>query len=163
MKKIILLLFIFVFTINCEKDDICDPAKATTPRLVIKFFNASNINEEKTVSNLIVYYNNKPIDSITNSSSIKIPLNTATDETSLRFVLNGFNDITTDDNEDIVTFNYTRQDVYVSRACGYKTLFELAPTNPVIVAADAQNWIQNTSVIQPVIKDENETHLHIFY
>jgi hypothetical protein len=67
------------------------------------------------------------------------------------------------DNIDILTFNYQRVDEYVSRACGYKTLFTLNSTNPITVTPDSDNWIQSVVVSQPNIENENETHIKIYF
>ena len=90
-------------------------------------------------------------------------MKTFQDASVLYFIQNGSAEPTSDDNSDEVTFNYTRKNVYVSRACGYKTLYTLDATNPVIVTPDASNWIQNVIVSQPNIENENETHVKIYF
>ena len=72
-------------------------------------------------------------------------------------------EVTTNDNIDVITFNYQRVDKYVSRACGFKTLFYLNVTNPVVLTADGSNWIQNIVVTQPNIENENEVHVKIYF
>lgn len=44
LKKISVLLILALVWISsgCEKDDICDPATATTPLLVIDFYDITN-------------------------------------------------------------------------------------------------------------------------
>ena len=96
-------------------------------------------------------------------SNGKIPLKTFQDSSVFYFVQNGSAEPTTDDNLDEVTFNYTRRTEYVSRACGYKTLFTLDAVNPVVLTADSNNWIQNIIVTQPNIENENETHVKIYF
>ena len=98
-----------------------------------------------------------------NVSKITVPLKTFQDSSVLNFIQNGSADPTTDDNSDEVTFNYTRKIEYVSRACGYKTLYTLDATNPIIVTADGNNWIQSVTVSQPNIENENETHVKIYF
>ena len=75
---------------------------------------------------------------------------------------NGTSDNLADDfftgNQELVTINYTRNDVYVSRACGYKTIFENVATT-LDEGADGP-WIfqtipQNDNLI---IEDETTTH-----
>jgi hypothetical protein len=92
-----------------------------------------------------------------------VPLKTTADITTLRFIQNGSDTDNTNDNIDVVTFNYQRVDEYVSRACGFKTLFYLNETNPVVLTADGNNWIQNIVVTQPNIENENEVHVKIYF
>ncbi len=73
----------------------------------------------------------------------------------MNFIENGGDEAdTSDDNPDTVTFNYETNNVYVSRACGYKTVFQLDPTNPVEFTPIGTSWIQNIEVSQPNILNE---------
>ena len=92
-----------------------------------------------------------------------MPLRTSADLTSLHFIQNGSDADTTNDNIDLLTFNYVRNDVYISRACGYKTVFFLDATNPIALTTDGNNWIQNIEVVQPNIVTENEVHVKIYF
>ncbi len=164
MKRLFLLLLISGFFSGCEKDDICDTATPTTPKVVIEFYDIANPTVKKNVVNLGVIapgFTNGF--GFTNTSSIKVPLKTFENTSVLYFIQNGSAEPTTDDNQDEVVFNYTRRTEYVSRACGYKTLYTLDATNPVTVTADSNNWIQNVIVSQPNIENENETHVEIYF
>lgn len=167
MKKYILVLLLFTLTFsfwNCEKDDICDAATATTPKVVIEFYDIANPTVLKNVVNLGViapgFTNGFGFNNV---SKISVPLKTIQDTSVLNFIQNGSAEPTSDDNSDEVTFNYTRKVEYVSRACGYKTTFILDDTNPVTVTSDASNWIQSATVSQPNINNENETHVKIYF
>jgi acetaldehyde dehydrogenase (acetylating) len=164
MKKLLLLLLVTLFFSGCEKDDICDAATPTTPKVVIEFYDSANPTVLKNVVNLGVIapgFTNGI--GFTNVSKITVPLKTFQDASVLNFIQNGSADPTSDDNSDEVTFNYTRKIEYVSRACGYKTLYTLDATNPIIVTADGNNWIQSVTVSQPNIENENETHVKIYF
>ena len=164
MKKLFLLLLISFFFSGCEKDDICDDTIATTPKVVIEFYDTANPTVLKNVVNLGVIapgFTNGF--GFSNTSSIKVPLKTFENSSVLYFIQNGTAEPITDDNSDEVTFNYTRKNVYISRACGYKTLYTLDTTNPIIVTADGNNWIQSVTVSQPNIENENETHVKIYF
>ena len=164
MKKLLLLLLVTLFFSGCEKDDICDAATPTTPKVVIEFYESANPTVLKNVVNLGVIapgFTNGI--GFTNISKITVPLKTFQDASVLNFIQNGSADPTSDDNSDEVTFNYTRKIEYVSRACGYKTLYTLDATNPIIVTADGNNWIQSATVSQPNIENENETHVKIYF
>ena len=164
MKRILLLLLASFFFSSCEKDDICDANTPTTPKVVIEFYDVANPTVLKNVVNLGVIapgFTNGF--GFANTSNIKVPLKTFQDSSVLYFIQNGSAEPTSDDNQDEVTFNYTRKTEYISRACGYKTLYTLDATNPVTVTPDASNWIQNVIVSQPNIENENETHVKIYF
>ncbi len=164
MRKIFLLMLIGFFFSSCEKDDICDAQTATTPKVVIEFYESANPTVLKKVVNLGVIapgFTNGL--GFTNVSDIKIPLKTTQDTSVLYFIQNGSLNPTTDDNSDEVIFNYTRKTEYVSRACGYKTTYTLNATTPISVTPDSNNWIQNVIVTQPNIENENETHVKIYF
>ena len=164
MKQLFLVILISVLLSGCEKDDICDANTPTTPKVVIEFYDAANPTTIKNVANLgIIAPGFTNGFGFTATSKIKVPLKTFQDTSILHFIKNGSIDPTTDDNLDEITFNYSRKTVYVSRACGYKTLFTLNTTNPITVTPDSNNWIQNVIVSQPNIKSEDETHIKIYF
>lgn len=149
---------------NCEKDDICAEGTPVTPRVIIEFYNAATPTVLKNVTNLgIIDPTLTSGFSFTAVSKIQAPLKTTADTTTLHFIQNGSDTDNTNDNIDVVTFNYQRVDEYVSRACGFKTLFYLNETNPIVVTADGNNWIQNIVVTQPNIENENEVHVKIYF
>lgn len=164
MKQFFLLIVLGIFFSSCEKDDICDANTATTPKVVIEFYDVANPTTLKNVTNLGViapgFTNGFEF---TATSKIKVPLKTFQDTSILYFIQNGSLDPSTDDNLDEITFNYSRKTVFVSRACGYKTSFTLNTTNPITVTPDSNNWIQNVIVSQPNIENEDETHIKIYF
>lgn len=164
MRKIFLLLLISIFFSGCEKDDICDSATPTTPKIVIEFYDSANPTVVKNVTNLGVFNTDFTFGfGFSGVSKAKVPLKTFQDSSVFYFIQNGSADPTTDDNQDEITFNYTRRTEYVSRACGYKTLYTLNTTNPVLITNDGNNWIQSVTVSQPNIENENETHVKIYF
>jgi hypothetical protein len=164
MKQLSLLLVLSIFFSSCEKDDICDANTPTTPKVVIEFYDVANPTTVKNVTNLGViapgFTNGFEF---TATSKIKVPLKTFEDNSILHFIQNGSMDPTSDDNLDEITFNYSRKTVFVSRACGFKTLFILNTTNPITVTPDSNNWIQSVIVSQPNIENEDETHIKIYF
>ncbi len=82
------------------------------------------------------------------------------------FILNYGNSDATVVNQDELKFNYSRQNIFVSRACGFKTEFTLDPTTPFVhtdaAVADAK-WIEYIAVKESSITNENETHLEIYF
>ena len=80
MKKHYLLLsFIALLVSSCEKDDFC--IEPVTPNMVIRFYNATNITQTKSVENLSV--NPEGLDELysnANLDSILIPLDVTSNQ-----------------------------------------------------------------------------------
>jgi hypothetical protein len=176
MKKIVSLLLLVFFTFSsCEKDDICDANISTTPRLVIQFYDITNQTELKNVTNLKVIGDGKTegivfnqsatgeAKHLANGSTISIPLKTDVNTTKYSFILNSGSDSS---NEDEIKFEYTRENSYVSRACGFKTIFTFDPTNPYSHTDSAIPdllWIKDIRIEKNNIVNENETHVKIYF
>ena len=166
MKKLILfLIMISVSFSSCEKDDICDATTSTTPKLIIEYYDILNPTVLKKVTNLAVKeVGSTAIIGFVSESKIQLPLKTNEDITKYSLILNS-TDVTID-NEDFLEFNYTRQNIFVSRACGYKTIFTLDPIIPFIKTETSTPdgyWIQNITVETSNITTENETHIKIYF
>jgi len=178
MKKILYFLLLFAFGLSsCEKDDICDGNTPTTPRLIITFYDITNPSIRKSVTRLKVIgegqpegvvFNKNSIDEtryLTSSDSIAIPLKTDADTATFEFILNSGSANATLTNTDKIKLNYTRQDAYVSRACGFKTIYRLDTQTP-FEKTDSGNdgiWLQQIQVQNPNIEFENETHVKIYF
>ena len=157
MKKHYLLLsFIALLVYSCENDDFC--IEPVTPNMVIRFYNATNITQTKSVENLSV--NPEGLDELysnANLDSILIPL----DVTSNQIIYN----LSSESNIEIITINYDVEEIFVSRSCGFKAIF-----NNVSVTSDVSNdWIigltetlENTITI-PTIDNETAAHVKIFH
>ena len=157
MKKYYLFLSLIALLISsCEKDDFC--IEPITPNMIVRFYNATNISETKAVNDLTINISN--LDSIyTNVSldSVVIPL----DVTSNQIIYN----FSSGSNLDILTIDYEIEEVFVSRSCGFKAIF-----NNVTITSDVSNdWIigltetlENTITI-PTINDESAAHVQIFH
>jgi hypothetical protein len=164
MKKILLLLVVALSFSACEKDDIC--VDETTPMLVLEFYDISNPTVTKNVVGLKIKATDLTtvLGTYSGVSKIKLPLKTTADITKYSLILNSTS--TTNFNEDDLEFDYTRQNVFVSRACGYKTIFALNNPNGVILT-DAPvpdgYWIQSINVQTYSITTQNETHIKIYF
>lgn len=157
MKKYFLILsFVSLLVSSCEKDDFCiDPI---TPNMIIRFYDATNPTETKSVSNLSVQpegyediYSNVSID------SLLLPLDVMSNE----IVYN----LSSDGNQDILTITYDVEEKFVSRSCGFKAIFR-----NVIVTSDPSNeWILgltesgNNTVTISTIEDESAAHIQIYH
>ena len=163
MKKI--LLFVAFFFSSCEKDDICN--EDTTPRLIIEFYDIANPANTKNVSSLKVtgVGQSIPLKTYSGVSKIELPLNISTTSTKYSLIANS-SISSLIPNEDFLEFNYVHQNIYVSRACGYKTTFDLNTSEGVLLtdAASADLlWIQDINIRTTNIDNENETHIKIYF
>ena len=177
MKKILLLLLVSVTFSSCEKDDVC--TEETTPRVVLEFYDITNNATLKNVVNLvvqadgaatpIVFNTALPVTDATrylfNGNKLKLPLKIDDTTTKYSLILNSTS-TTGGVNEDFLQFDYAHQNVYVSRACGYKTTFNL--NNPGgVTKTDAATpdsfWIKDINIITYNITTENETHIKIYF
>ena len=161
---------------NCERDDICSESTPTTPSLIIRFYDISNQESTKNVFGLRIQGDDH-VDvldgyNVITTDSIVLPLKTTDAITKYKlhkdYALddNGTPDDPDDDfetgNEDIINVDYATEEVYVSRACGYKTIFK----NVIItVEDDGDNWVQ---IIESVndnqsVEDEKAAHYKIFH
>ncbi len=147
---------------NCEKDDICAETTPTTPKLIIDFYDVADPTTLKNVTNLgIVETSLSEGFSFNAVNSISVPLRTNQDTKTINFVLNGSDADVTNDISDVITFNYSRIETYISRACGYKTTFILNDTNGLEIPTS--NWISSYEIIQYNIENEDETHVKIYF
>lgn len=168
MKKILLLLIIAASFSGCEKDDIC--IDETTPRLIVEFYDVSNPTLAKNVVNLKVKGVNNALElGVFNAvNKVELPLDITQDTTKYSLILNSTGSLGTP-NEDFLEFNYTRQDVFVSRACGFKTIFTLNPSPNGVIVTDSATpdlfWIQpeNINIETTNITTENEVHIKIYF
>ena len=176
MKKIILLLLLFFAVINCEKDDICSEDTATTALLYIEFYNNNNQENRKNVFNFRAQGvgNENPLEdfNVVTSNKVFLPLKTTENQTQFKLHNNyeiddnGTPEDDSDDfitgNEDIITISYLATEVYVSRACGFKTVFENVT---ISIEDDGDKWIdfiQSTTDNEP-ITNATEAHFNLFH
>lgn len=100
--------------------------------------------------------------------SIILPLKVDMIDTinTTRFLLTKDVDFDTDENPgtlsntDTLTVNYTPKLIYVSRACGYKSVFSGLTANPV---ADKLSWMVDVEIINDTINNEDAAHINIYH
>ena len=130
----------------------------------LNFFDVTNLRvEEFGTGEGVVFNENLPETSparfLTNGNKIAIPLKTFANISEFDFKFN-YGDAT--ENNDVISFTYDKEDIYISRACGYKTIFNLTDNNPNSFPVSGY-WIQNIIVNQPNIETENEIHVKIYF
>jgi len=150
MKKYFTIIVVSIFAmLSCEKDDIC--IEATTPSLIIHFYNNDVQTESKSIEDLTVWANDKDSLYVNQElDSIVIPLDLAQDNTLYKFSNNLI--------EDEINFTYDRKDVFVSRSCGYKTIFE-----NLQIENNTSNWIKNIEINNSTIENDTAAHITIFH
>lgn len=180
MKKtsfffILLTIIGIVATISCEPDDICAASTPTTPNLIIDTYDVDNPDNKKAVTKLLIggIGNDFTLtNGIVSATQIILPLKTDANTTQYALINdafvndNGTPDDTSDDyfdgNTDVITINYSREEVYVSRACGYKTIYRNVTFT---IEPDSDNWIKSRQPLNDnqSVEDETETHYNIFH
>ncbi len=194
MKRLFNIKYSIVFIIsliavitlqNCERDDICSETTATTPRLLIEFYDVTSPDDLKSVLRLTAYGEGLVVDENgieiepvvasdatllfnENENNIALPLliGSEGESTTVRFVLEKFTnfrldeDTTTESNVDIIEISYIPQFIYVSRACGYKSIFRNLDID-LVPGEDA--WISNIDIEETTIENENTVHVRIFH
>ena len=188
MKKLkFLILFIAIALINCERDDICAATTSTTPRLIVEFYDVDELEELKNVPRITVYgeglleedVDGNPIEPTVssdvtllyneNANTVELPLLVgAENETiTIRYVLEKDTNLRVDNtgesNIDILEISYKTEYVYVSRACGYKSIFKQLN---VARDSDGNTWIANIEIeetIENTVGNEDTTHVRIYH
>ena len=167
--KLALLILLSCLSFSaCEKDDIC--VDGDTPLLVVRFYDFENQTEFKAVPALRVVGvgSSFTVDTFTDRTSldsIGLPLKVDDTATVFDLILNS-----ADDDDDFVapptsedaalTFTYTTQEEFKSRACGFVMNFEnLAQT----LATDTDNWIKQIEIDTSVVANSASAHVKIFH
>jgi hypothetical protein len=152
MKKYITLIILtLILVLSCEKDDIC--LEDTTPNLVLKFYDFENDTITKSVKiDSIRAKNNELIESYTaiNLDSVLIQLDVNAYKTAYEISSGG--------TSDTIYFSYDRKDIFVSRSCGYKTIFE-----NLAIDSTTTNWIKAFNINNTIIDNDTTAHINIYH
>ena len=175
MKKFsVLVILTILFGTGCERDDICAETTPTTPHLIIRFYDVNEQENTKQVRLLTVNgidpEGNVLENVITNVStdSIVLPLRFQQEGivTASRFALKRDSDFDTDSNDstisntDTIVVSYTPEFIYVSRACGYKSVFSDTQNTLIL---DSDNWIFGYEISNPTIDNEKAAHIILYH
>lgn len=164
--KIFFLLLITCFFSSCEKDDICAEGTPTTPRLIIEFYSSENSTVRKLVANLKVQGEGASTTLDFNQvDTIELPLKTNENFTNYSMNINSTSS-TVSNNTDLIRFNYSVNDIYVSRACGFKSFFNLNLANGVVRTnpeGDSDFWIENIEIVKSNVETEEDVHIKMYF
>ena len=154
-----LILIIVPFLFSCEKDDICLEGTPATPRMIILFKDHENPQTKKSVNELLIRGLEKD-DSLTvfSGDSIAIPLRNNYEFTQYEFILNTSYPTLSDS----LQINHRQFDIYINRACGYKSNFVLE--NPFYFQlTQGEGWIKSIKKIRDTLSDEKSSHLAVYH
>jgi len=156
MNKIFRFVVIFLFLsglfLACRKDDIC--TEEATPKTGLGFYDLANPDTLKSVDLLTVIAlpDKDTLIKKKEKSKIHLPFNVNADTCSFILV--------NDTNPDTLTFHYTREDVFVSQACGYRTIFH---NLSIDLHPDNNLWIQDIIILYPDIITSDSTYVKILH
>ena len=153
------IFFIFLMLLSCEKDDICLEGTPATPRMIILFKDHENPQAKKQVTKLLIKGLSQ-VDSLTifSGDSIAIPLRNNYEFTQYEFTLNTSSPTLSDS----LQINHRQFDIYINRACGYKSNFILE--NPFYYKlTNGDGWIKSIEKIRDTLSDEKKSHLAIYH
>lgn len=141
---------------SCEPDDICLAETPGTPNLIVVFYDETNPEVKKSVTDLQVKgVDTEGIVHTGTADSIAIPLKTKLPSTSFVFTTT----INNTSSSDMITLNYDTQDVFISRACGYKTTF----TNLTSELSNSAIWMKKIEIVNNSISESKITHVKILH
>mgnify|MGYP003329646344 FL=1 len=146
-----------ILIIGCEPDDICIEGTTGTAELIIIFHDFDNPDNRKEIQNLNVVgsINQNDFESLffTTSDSITLPLRKFSSSTNYKFVLNDDNNMIVDE----LAIFYTTNDIFINRACGFKTIFE------ELNVSYRTNWIKNIVILNNTLSDNNNANIKILH
>ncbi len=163
--KILTILFVAITAlISCEKDDIC--IEEITPYFIVRFYDADNPEFYKKVVDIKVelggidgFYEDDGLTIKAFTDSIAVPVKVTEDLTKFKLtVVQIDEDDNLIENEDIFELNYTRENVYVSRSCGYKTLYYDVNMD---LKDDEDNWIKTIVPTEDPLNIVNQDSAHV--
>lgn len=155
MKKIsrlIVLLGIFSAFYSCQDEFCIEP---TTPELILRFYNKDSTNFTTKQIQLVAWVGADTISYVNGSSSDSIALPIDTQKTSVTYTFSIQDSIPS---QETFTINYTVEDVYVSKACGFKSIF-----NDFTITHTQDNWIDSLAQQTTEIINQNQAHVQIFH
>ena len=156
---IIFSLIFFLFYNSCEKDDICLSDSPRSPRLIVKMVDKNNPNLYKSANGLLIKVVDNDSINIQSSDSIILNLNPYKNYTQFEFILNQGSE---NENIDTLQINYSLNNIYINKACGYKTSF-IFNSNALTLINEKNNWIESYLILKDTIINEEQAHMAILH
>ena len=155
-----IFLTILIFLLSCEPDDICLSEIDDTPKLIIGFYDKNSGNLKEVENLKIQGLDNDQVYVFETIDSIGIPLINNKNLTTFNLTKNFEEDNVDSGNNDKMFVNYNPNWIYISRACGYITNYDI---DNLIIENDIENWIIDSEIITNSIKDEKNIHVKIYH
>lgn len=138
---------------GCEPDDVCSEANPSTPQLVFRLYNSSQPSEFKAVDTLRIMSlgDQAPLEFI-NTDSIVVPLQVNASKINA--------DLTISDGvTDRIEIDYLTKGVYLSRACGFQSTFQIES----IAVDQPSNWINSIEIVTNEVIIDTLAHVKIYH
>lgn len=160
IKSTTICIFVCLLLFGCTRDDLCPAGAAVTPNLIIRFKDVANPENPKQVA-LNIFTgdaNEKPILRWNITDSIALPLDVNRNRTD--YIIEKYLFVENDTLywQDRLHVTYDRKDIYVNRACGFRSEFYEFQAE-----AESDNWIQAIMINKDSITDEKAAHLTVFH
>ena len=153
MRKIWFFFLLLFLNSSCEPDDVCSEANPWTPQLVFRLYNSSQPSEFKAVDTLrIVSLSGEATLEFFNSDSIVLPLQVI--ESKINADLTISDGIT-----DRIEIDYLTNDVYLNRACGFQTTFQIQ----TIEVDQPTNWVNSIEIVTNEVITDTLAHVKIYH
>ncbi|WP_372473602.1 DUF6452 family protein [Capnocytophaga sp. ARDL2] len=159
----ILITFLSLFTIfSCEKNDLCD-GESQTPRFRIELHDLFAPENKKAAKIIRMYFaDTEQYIEYKNTPTLYIPLSPV--QNSAEWTLKLYD--VTSSNEEILLgeeqflFTYTPKNIYISKACGFRTQFEAFSYQR---KQNNTQWIRGLDLTTNTISNETDTHFILYY
>ena len=153
MRKIWLFFLLLFLNSSCEPDDVCNEANPSTPHLVFRLYDSSQPNEFKAIDTLRIMSlgDQAPLEFI-NTDSIVFPLQVNANKINADLTIS--NGIT-----DRIEIDYLMTDVYLNRACGFKSTFKILS----VEFDQPANWINSIEILTNEVIIDTLAHVKIYH
>ena len=141
------------------KDDICLSDTPRSPRLIVKMVDKNNPNLYKSANGLLIKVVDNDSINIQSSDSILLNLNPYKNYTQFEFILNQGSE---NENIDTLQINYSLNNIYINRGCGYMTSF-IFNSNALTLINEKNNWIESYLILKDTIINEEQAHMAILH
>jgi len=160
MVRILFLSMVLFGLWSCTKDDLCSEETPTTPLLTIEFLDITDRLTPKPANDLAIRVRDADSTVVCPSVSdvtVGIPLDTEADQSQFYLI----DRASSEENLSVVQLDlfYQRQDIYVNRACAFKTIY----TNMAFESDQTPlSWIQDIELLTPTVEDAS-VHMYIYH
>ena len=145
-------MFLFLNS-SCEPDDVCSEVNPSTPQLVFRLYDSSQPNEFKAVDTLrVIGLNEEATLEFINTDSIAFPLQVNASKINADLTIS--NGVT-----DRIEIDYLSKDVYLSRACGFQTTFQIH----TIQVDQPINWVNSIEIVTNEVIIDTLAHVKIYH